>query len=1097
MLIPRTARSRPELGVSKRVVTLLVALLVATPVVAGPLATAPAAGTPAAGVGSDHPADATAVEQVTLEFEEIPGAGDTTHGMHIHEQYADPETSYGVTFVPPEDADYGAEIVECGRDFRCDDAHSGDMVAATPGPGSGCDVCPDYPMTIRFDRLQKVVSVRVTHEGTDADFTAVATMTARDADGNRLDSEKVTFPSDAGWQEISVGNAFGSARIAEVTIAGGREGTSPYSNAILVDDLTFEAEPPGSTVDTDPPSVTTLSSADGTTIGYETAGSGVDVRFIARDDRQLANVTYRVAGGRVHLLCGSHGTLTQGSCPAAGTAYDETVPVSLPQTEGTYEVEARACDLAGNCDTDSVRVTVDLPPPVSITGMDPRVAQSDVVLREDPPDVLEGTETMTLEGSFHDRTAVWLFADCDVQFPNYCDYRTRLSGSQVSIAPNGSQMTVSVPDDIPERELRTGDFFWGVYDEIRGHPGDDEFSASNWAKSPEFRFSSTAPYPDVHGFEFDNREGDSGAGPFQGTYGKTAFACIPRTDACVPRPMYFSVWLPVYRAWLDKSGGSCVGMASTSLLLYHSDEDFAMIGQPDDLEPESFDPDARYAAGIRGVGPFARDPPKPSRYGDYPRRPRNAMGVIRSNHGVQTSMEFLEYVVRRSGGAVETAPREVLERTRGDPTGSILCLREGSSGHCVTPYAVEEVNATTSRILVYDNNFPQDAGPFDDDGDDVADRWSDVGPRYVEIDTARGRWRFPRSYTTNPSNPNYADWNGSGGSIYLVPLSVWEGGRHAPVDLLSVGTEFRTALRSLNFVFGEADPLYATPDGARWGWERDGTFVDEMPGATAAPPLGQPSLDNREVPLLIPADAGEQKVRVNVRGDEYSVHTSRPGLALQLSVADGTPGEADALAMGHRDGRVASVWFRPQSDRDVVARLGEQYTEDEEAAFTLSGLSVDGGGTVEVAALDGERGFRFENDAGHRTRYHLVVRSLDARGARPADATYVFGPFEVPDGATQTVTLADWPDTSQVRSTVDADGDGTTDETRDVSGRRCEAGVAATDEDGNGIPDECEPGGVFGFTLPPYVTDPPAGSPLPAVAAVAVLVVVVVLLWRR
>lgn len=1038
--------------------------------------------------------DTTAVEQVTLEFEEIPGVGPTTHGMHLHEQYADPDTSYGVTFVPPEETDYGAEVVECGRDYRCDDAHSGDMVAATPGPGSSCDVCTKYPMTVRFARLQKAVSLRVTHEGTDADFTAVATLTARDADGNQIDTERVTFPSDGGWQELSVGNPFGSARIAEVTVAGGKEGTTPYWNTILVDDLTFEAEPPDATADTDPPFLTASSAYDGGTVGYATAGSGVDVRFLARDDRQLANVSYRVAGGPVHLLCGSHGTLTQGSCPGGGETYDETVPVALPQTEGTYEIAARSCDLAGNCAADSVHVTVSLPPPASITGMDPAVPRQDVVLREDPREVLDGTRTMTLHGSFHDRTAVWLFGGCTVgQFPNYCEFRTELSDSEVSIAPNGSRMTVTVPrDDIPERHLRRT-FFWGVYDEIRGHPGDDEWSSSDWAKSPEFGFSRSAPYPDAHGFEFVNRNGDSGAGPFQGTYGKVAFGCLPRTDACVPRPLYFTVWLPVYRQWLDKSGGSCVGMASTSQLLYHNDERFRMIGQPKELEPESLDPDAYYAAGIQGVGPFEREPPKPSRYGDYPRRPRNTMGVVRSNHGVQTSMEFLEHVVRGSGGAVETSPRAVLDDVRADPTGSVLCMREGSGGHCVTPYAVDDVDATTSRILVYDNNFPQDATPMDDDGDGNVDRWGDVGPRYVEIDTAEGRWHFPRSASTDPSNPNYAEWNGSGGTIYLVPLSVWEGKRHAPVDLLSVGTEFRTVVRSLDFVFGEADPLYATPDGGRWGWERDGTFVDEMPGATAAPPLGQPSPDNREVPLFLPADAGEPKVQVNVRGEEYSVHSSRPGLALQLSVAGGTPGETDVVAMGHRDGRVVSARFAPDSDREVVAQLGEQYAESEEAVLTLSGLSVEGGGAVEVGALDGERGLRFENDAGHRTRHYLVVRSLDATGDRPTNATVVFGPFDVPDGATQTVTLADWSNTSQVRSSVDTDRDGIVDESRVVSGRQCAAPIGAPDEDGNGIPDACEPGGL----LARYLPDLPTWLLLPAVAALAALVAAAAFLGRR
>lgn len=1116
-------------GYSARVV--LVALLVATPsVVAGvgspaaieesqsSLAGDPGGTVSAAPSTGGLPATdgRTTTRQtastVTVSFEEIPGSGPTHDGLSLTTDY---EPAYGIEFLPPSDeVTGGATVVECGPgDPACEAAHDGQSVVA----GAVRSEFASHPITVEFDEPQRTVSLHLKHKPTGRDFTAIGTLTAYDAEGNQLETNDVTFEPGTGWHPLEVGNEFGSARIAEVTVAGGEEGDVPYNNAIIVDSLSFRTGTSSTpTPDTTPPDARLFEPTNGSIVTYEEARTGVALELAVSDDRQLANVSYRYrtdAWSDRRFICGNEHSR---SCPPADPGLDTRregsvePTANVPVADGTYRIEVRGCDLAGNCATADTQIQVTTPGPVRIEGVNPESPAEPVAVRERPRRMAAG-DNVTLTGSFHGRIDVALFADGCTSFPTECPYRDDIPDSNVSRSVDGETLTVempAVPEPYDRREL-----FFGVYDQINGDG--IRTTAEGWRRSEIFSLGEPS-YPAAYSYQFENENGLSGWKPMQGTYGRNAFVCGPGGRACVPRPMYAAIWLPVYKRWMEKSSGSCVGMAATSQLMYQDGESLDMIGQPNDLEASDLDENASYPAGIEGqAGADSRVPPWGSRSGtehfhtgsgpfnQFPRRPATTWGVIRASHGVQTSWEFQEEFLDARLSDLNPSPTETLREVRGNPTDYVLCMKKGNGGHCVSPYAVEDVNATTSRILVYDNNFPQDMSGSDSDGDGLGDNWSYAGPRFVEVDTEDDTFRFPRSDTTDPSDPRYFDWNSSQGFVYAVPTSVWESGRHAPIDPAVAGDVGRSATStSLNLVFGGADATYETDDG-RWGWRSDGSFVDTMSREATLAPLGQPSADNRFVPLHLPVDAGAPVAEVNVRGDNYTYHTSQPGRAFQLSVSDANAGERDEVTPTFDGDNLQSVGLTPGSDRTVTARVGMGFDEQSETVLTLAGADIGANGSARFEALHDRRGIRFVNDGEEPSTHILLVQTVTMRGGNVTNASAVFGPFDVPAGATQTITLNDWPDAGTVSSEIDADNEGEDRRERSVSGTECAAGPNAADADGDGIADSCEPGDQAVPESPAATamgeepTESPIATPYVVGVALAGLVLLATVVWRR
>lgn len=788
---------------------------------------------------------------------------------------------------------------------------------------------------------------------------------------------------------------------------------------------------------------------------------------------------------RTSNICAPPDPIEGGDACPTGTQFQlEQVTLFLP---GRWRVTVRAVDPNETAVVNFTVIdnTAPNPGPVGLESFDPPSAAPPILLREDPDELTVGEE-VTIEGENLDNPFLDVFLvpvgptdprfteDSALPFGTWCPYEAEI----LEKGPAGTSITVRVPDIPPTtRWICTPDststaasfslrWRWVVRDRfIR-----PERVHTHWAiPSPRKSFEEQGPYfalgrppyPVFHGFGFDNMSWRPTGTEFLAVFGNNAYLCVGALGVCatrIPNPLYSGPLQVVYKEIIAASNGSCVGMSATSLLM-----------QREVLQPEDFDPDVHYPFGFKEWGFCEADDDCPQRCSEGaltgegcfndsmcvgpvcaagtcdsgsaagfgcttdsfcrrgcdssadtcgfdhrcslgttpaiddwqdgpcnsfcgPPKPRSLFAQIRTNHGVQLSSQFINEMFEDlkqnvAPGTLKGSPRAVLtELTLAGPFGNILCLTQPGGGHCVTPYGVDG-----NEILIYDNNEPTNLN------------------RFVEVDTTANEYLYP-ARTNDPRD---------GTGLFTIPFHVWLGGRDMP-GLRDLGELVMIV------VLGSADGTVVTPDGARWGWLPDGSFVDEIAEGTALAPLGPPSSQQRGMPLFLPLGLGAPSVAVNARGGPYLFHAAHGGNLLQLELPDGRDGDRDSIALGSDAGRLAAFTFRPQSDAaGFVPKIGMMFGEQEAALLQWIGLTVPGGGALGFEAFRDERAAEYRNDSGRTTRHVVVVESAD--GPSGTTARVVFGPFEIPDGATHRITLIDWPDNAQLLSDVDLDGDGRPD----------------------------------------------------------------------
>jgi hypothetical protein len=510
---------------------------------------------------------------------------------------------------------------------------------------------------------------------------------------------------------------------------------------------------------------------------------------------------------------------------------------------------------------------------------------------------------------------------------------------------------------------------------------------------------------------------------------------------------FYNLFYLIYEPIINKTEGSCNGMASTSLLFHF-----------DDMQPWTFDSTVHEAAGF-----FPRDPVETYTGGSFcsVARPKNLWAHIRTNHGVQLSEEFLNYAIDDAGvanfvdryGDPIARYNEILP----NPSAQVLCIGPDdiTKGHCVVPYEVEN-----DTIWVYDNNTPWFYNDTDRNKRIALDR-------KISIDRSTNEFTFDK-FKRQPSGRYELTGTWRGTRMITIPSNVWRESRSMP------GLQL---LGKLLYVvsFGDADPLYSTPDGGEWGWTSAGNLIQKMPGAVANPAWGEVSENFRAVTLAIPVSKGPPTVQVSARGGDFRFHAAQGGRIMQLEALDLKKGDEALLSLGYNANRLASLKFSPKSNvRRALPRVGLVLGEGRSAVFKWSGLSVRAGGSVEFSALSTEPGVRFTNNTGILTQQLLVVEHVD--GPAAIERVQIFGPFSVPVRATHRAVLLNWPEGTELRSDLDLDGDGSVDRSETVKGRSCVvptkdandcnqnglrdvcdiAGGTSLDRDRNSIPDECK-----------------------------------------
>ncbi len=210
--------------------------------------------------------------------------------------------------------------------------------------------------------------------------------------------------------------------------------------------------------------------------------------------------------------------------------------------------------------------------------------------------------------------------------------------------------------------------------------------------------------------------------------------------------------------------------------------------------------------------------------------------------------QFLADVIDATQSWRSATPSQILgelERALADPAREqyTLGLYHGNGGHSVLPIAIESVDATRSRIVVYDPNWPQ------------ANRWIDV-----DLDTEE--WVFAYG-GTNPDNLEDA-WSGGAREMVLTPVSVREAPFPEPFSGSGTGSDLLLAITSRN--------------GAWTVTAADGTVtsgLDATPGVDGVLEIARGAL-------------GRQTILVAINGTSAEVAGDFERLAFQSAAFDGT-----------------------------------------------------------------------------------------------------------------------------------------------------------------------------------------------------------------
>jgi len=264
-----------------------------------------------------------------------------------------------------------------------------------------------------------------------------------------------------------------------------------------------------------------------------------------------------------------------------------------------------------------------------------------------------------------------------------------------------------------------------------------------------------------------------------------------------------------------------------------------------------------------------------------------------------------------------------------------IYLTDGSGGHAITPYAVEDLGNGTARILVYDNNWPKDS-------------------RFIEVDTLSNTWRYQAS--ANPDEPNSLySGNASTRNLEIVSLSSRLGQQQCDFcgdENVSKGAEQGTKNIQI-WQSGKARALITDESGQRVGLLESGQFVNEIPGAEIRNlKFGLVGMGSAHPPVillplaLINASHLAIEISSTANGSQKNQADTAiiaPGFALASSVPDLGQGQQQSMDL-FSEGEAYNVSIGASSQLSPTISIDTDYQR-----ITLSGLKIDPSGRINIS----------------------------------------------------------------------------------------------------------------------------------------------------
>jgi len=293
-----------------------------------------------------------------------------------------------------------------------------------------------------------------------------------------------------------------------------------------------------------------------------------------------------------------------------------------------------------------------------------------------------------------------------------------------------------------------------------------------------------------------------------------------------------------------------------------------------------------------------------------------------------------------------------------------IYLPDGSGGHAITPFAVEDFENSTARIYVYDNNWPQEV-------------------RFIEVDRASNTWSYQAS--TNPDEPgSLYTGNASTRNLEIVSLSSRLGQQRCDFcDKTSGNASSKTkgAVEGQENIQiwqnGLARVLVTDESGQRAGVLESGEFVNEIPGAEVRslkfgsdhPPviwLPSGSANNSHLTIGVYSAANDSAKNL------ADTAVFAKGFALDCSIPDLKEGLEQSMDLSS-DGAAYNVSISASSQLSPAISVDTDLKR-----VSLSGLNLDPSGMINIS-MNPEQGAFSMNTLGNTEpgTLQLMMSSLD------------------------------------------------------------------------------------------------------------------------
>lgn len=487
--------------------------------------------------------------------------------------------------------------------------------------------------------------------------------------------------------------------------------------------------------------------------------------------------------------------------------------------------------------------------------------------------------------------------------------------------------------------------------------------------------------PNPNGFSFENYSGDTKitdltAAEVYRMFGDVACASVANGVCTLTPPG--QQWMEQINS--DMAGGHCEGMATLSLLMF-------------------------------------TDTVKESSFGG-----QNAADLKLDNPALQREIAYWWTTQATSptvDRVIKGTPNEILEILRNKTDKETYTIgiykSDGTGGHAITPFGVEEAGNGVYAILVYDNNYPGQT-------------------RRVLVDTKNNIWSYEAAINPQTESELYQG-DAETQTLDLTPSSARLDKQVCPFcdgaeATGSSGSKLAAPsdITRYNEIFldGDGHLLIEDDTNKRMGIV-EGRWLNEIPNAQAVWLKTASPLEDQPEPIYwLPADLN---VTATLDGSTFTgegltdLVLIGPGYSFGVEGISLEPDQVDTVRFEPKDS--ALVYDTDKSESPTIIVAVEEELAD--FAFEIQGADMQGGGQLVVLLNQAAGDLVINADKLLNSgTFNLAM----TRYSDESEQTFYTDELALQAGAIIYISYADWTEQSAgLVIEVDTDGDGVMDET--------------------------------------------------------------------